>query len=53
MAPVTVDNDEFVYAAAYARALRRGNTAAAVRIADDYLRYMEQVFTFFEEVSRR
>lgn len=53
VAPVTVDSDEFVYAAAYAKALRRGDTAAATRIADDYLRYMEEVFTFFEEVSRR
>jgi peptidoglycan/xylan/chitin deacetylase (PgdA/CDA1 family) len=53
VAPVTVDNDEFVYAAAYASALRRGNTATAVRIAEDYLRYVEQVFTFFEDVSRR
>lgn len=53
VAPVTIDNDEFVYAAAYAKALRRGDTAVAVRIADDYLRYMDQVFTFFEGVSRR
>jgi peptidoglycan/xylan/chitin deacetylase (PgdA/CDA1 family) len=53
VAPVTVDSDEFVYAVAYAKALRRGDTAAAARIADDYLRYMEQVFTFFEDVSRR
>lgn len=53
VAPVTVDNDEFVYAAAYATVLRRGDTSAAARIADDYLRYMEQVFTFFEGVSRR
>ncbi len=53
VAPVTVDSDEFVYAAAYASALRRGNSADAVRIADDYLRYMEQVLTFFEDVSRR
>jgi peptidoglycan/xylan/chitin deacetylase (PgdA/CDA1 family) len=53
VAPVTVDSDEFVYAVAYASALRRGDTAAAVRIADDYLRYMEEVFTYFEEVSRR
>jgi peptidoglycan-N-acetylglucosamine deacetylase len=50
---VTIDNDEFVYAAAYASSLRRGNTVAAMRIADDYLRYMELVFTFFEDVSRR
>ena len=51
VAPVTVDNDEFVYAAAYARALRSGDTAVARRIADDYLRYMEEVFTFFEDGS--
>jgi len=53
VAPVTIDNDEFVYAAAYAKALRRGDTAVAGRIADDYLRYMDQVFTFYEDVSRR
>jgi len=53
VAPVTVDNDEFVYAAAYAGALRRGDTADAVRIAADYLRYMDQVFTFFEDLSQR
>jgi peptidoglycan/xylan/chitin deacetylase (PgdA/CDA1 family) len=53
VAPVTVDNDEFVYAAAYAKALRLGNAAAAARIADDYLRYMDDVFSFFEDVSRR
>jgi peptidoglycan/xylan/chitin deacetylase (PgdA/CDA1 family) len=53
VAPVTIDNDEFVYAAAYANALRRGDAAAATKIADDYLRYMEEVFAFFEDVSRR
>lgn len=53
VAPVTIDNDEFVYAAEYAGALRRGDRAAAERIADDYLRYIDEVFSFFEEVSRR
>ena len=53
VAPVTVDNDEFVYAAAYAKALAPRRYAAAMRIADDYLRYMDQVFTFFEDVSKR
>jgi peptidoglycan/xylan/chitin deacetylase (PgdA/CDA1 family) len=53
VAPVTIDSDEFVYAAAYAKALRRGDTALAMRIADDYLRYMDQVFTFFEDVALR
>jgi peptidoglycan/xylan/chitin deacetylase (PgdA/CDA1 family) len=53
VAPVTVDNDDYVYAAEYAKALRRGDGAAAARIADDYLRYMDEVFSFFEDVSRR
>ena len=53
VAPVTVDNDDFVYAAAYARALRRGDAKAAARIGDDYLRYVDEVFTFFEAVSRQ
>jgi hypothetical protein len=50
---VTVDTDDFVYAVAYAKALRGGDAAAAARIADDYLRYMVEVFSFFEDVSRR
>jgi peptidoglycan/xylan/chitin deacetylase (PgdA/CDA1 family) len=51
VAPVTVDNDDFVYAASYAGALRNGDSASATRVADDYLRYMNEVFSFFEEVS--
>jgi len=53
VAPVTVDNDEFVYAGAYDVARRRRDAAAATKIADDYLRYMAQVFSYFEDVSRR
>ena len=53
VAPVTIDNDEYVYAAAYASALRRGDRAAAARVAEDYLRYVDDVFSFFENVSRR
>ncbi len=53
IAPVTIDNDDFAYAVAYARALRRGELAAAAQIGDDYLRYMSDVFSYFEEVSRR
>jgi len=52
IAPVTIDNDEYVYAAAYADARRRGDETAAGRLADDYLRYMESVFAFIEGVSR-
>ena len=52
IAPVTIDNDEYVYAAAYADALRKGDAAMAARLGEDYLRYMESVFTFIEGVSR-
>jgi peptidoglycan/xylan/chitin deacetylase (PgdA/CDA1 family) len=53
VAPVTIDNDEYIYAAVYAGALRRGDSASASRVADDYIRYMESVFAFVEDVSRR
>jgi hypothetical protein len=50
---VTIDNDEWIYAAVYADALRRDDHDAAARVGDDYLRYMESVFAFVEDVSRR
>jgi hypothetical protein len=53
VAPVTIDNDEYVYAAIYAAALRRGDLEDAAKIAADYRRYMDTVVTFVEDVSRR
>jgi peptidoglycan/xylan/chitin deacetylase (PgdA/CDA1 family) len=53
VAPVTIDNDDYVYAAVYADASRRGDRATAGRVGEDYLRYMETVFAFVEDVSRR
>ena len=53
VAPVTVDNDDYVFAAVYADALRRGDGERAGRVAAGYLDYMERVFAFVEEVSRR
>ena len=52
IAPVTIDNDDYIYAAAYADARRGGDGAMATRLADDYLRYMESVLVFIEGVSR-
>lgn len=52
VAPVTVDNDEYVFAFVYADALRRGERERAAKVAADYLDYMEGVFAFVEEVSR-
>lgn len=51
-APVTIDNDEYIYAAVYDRALAAADSRLAARVADDYLRYMESVFVFYEQLSR-
>lgn len=53
VAPVTIDNDEYVFAFVYADALRRGDRAQSERVATAYLDYMERVFGFVEELSRR
>lgn len=50
---MTIDNDGFVYAEAYARALHKKDEARGARIGDDYLRYMDEVFAYYEDVSRR
>jgi peptidoglycan/xylan/chitin deacetylase (PgdA/CDA1 family) len=51
-APVTIDNDEWIYAAAYRAALGRGDRPTAERLADDYVRYMDDMFGFYETLSR-
>jgi peptidoglycan/xylan/chitin deacetylase (PgdA/CDA1 family) len=53
VAPVTIDNDEYLYAAVYAGALRRGDGATAHAIGEDYVRYMAAVFRFIENACRR
>jgi peptidoglycan-N-acetylglucosamine deacetylase len=53
VAPVTIDNDEWIFAALYADARKRGEAAEASRIADAYVAYMDGVFAFVEELARR
>ena len=53
VAPVTVDTDDWCFAAAYDRAVERGDAAAARRAADEYVPYLESRFTYFESLSRR
>jgi len=52
VAPVTVDNDEYLYAAAYDRARRRNDQALMDRLGEDYRRYMIALFPFYESLSR-
>lgn len=52
VAPVTIDNDEWIYAFAYDKAEEAGDTALMRRIGKDYVRYMEEVFGFYEQLSQ-
>ncbi|HZH30460.1 MAG TPA: polysaccharide deacetylase family protein [Pyrinomonadaceae bacterium] len=51
VAPVTIDNAEWIFAAAYAQAAERGDRETAARIADEYVPYMERMFEFYEGMS--
>ena len=52
VAPVTIDNQEWIFAAVYARAKQRGDGETMRRVASAYLPFMEEVFAFFEGWSR-
>lgn len=52
VAPVTIDNQDYVFADIYARAKRRGDAVTMRRVASEYIQYMERMFVFFEEQSR-
>jgi peptidoglycan/xylan/chitin deacetylase (PgdA/CDA1 family) len=47
IAPVTIDNGEYVYGGAYADASARGDSAAMDRIGRDYVRYMLEVVNYY------
>jgi len=51
VAPVTIDNQEWVFAEVYARAKERRDKATAERVANAYITYMEEIFDFFEKLS--
>jgi peptidoglycan/xylan/chitin deacetylase (PgdA/CDA1 family) len=52
IAPVTIDNQEWIYADVYARAKAAGDTALARRAAVEYVPFMDSVLAFFERRSR-
>ena len=52
IAPVTVDNQEWVYARAYVVAQQRGDTVLRQRVVADYLRHLDSAFAYSEQLSR-
>ncbi|HEX6182466.1 MAG TPA: polysaccharide deacetylase family protein [Pyrinomonadaceae bacterium] len=51
VAPVTIDNGDYIFADVYFKAKKRGDAATAKRVADAYVPYMESVFEHFERLA--
>jgi peptidoglycan/xylan/chitin deacetylase (PgdA/CDA1 family) len=51
VAPVSIDNSEWIFARAYLIARQQENDELADRIARDYIDYMLRVFEFYEDQS--
>jgi peptidoglycan/xylan/chitin deacetylase (PgdA/CDA1 family) len=51
VAPVTIDNSDYLFAAAYERAIVHGDEDERHRITAAYLDYMERVFAYYEQQS--
>jgi len=51
IAPVTVDNYDYVFAAAYDRTGAKGDKVRQRRVADEYIAYMDSVLRFYEDQS--
>ena len=52
IAPVTLDNSDYMFAAVYADALRRHDLELAGKVKSAYIPYMDSIFAFFETRSR-
>ena len=52
VAPVTIDNSEWIYARAYDHAVDRGDEALKQRLAKSYLDYMDAMFAYYEQQSQ-
>lgn len=52
VAPVTIDNNDFIFALAYSNAKRSGDTVLQEKVVLAYVDYMETVFDHFEKLSR-
>jgi len=52
VAPVTIDNNDYIFAYLYSKAREKGDTETMQRVAEAYVPYMEKVFDHFERLSR-
>jgi peptidoglycan/xylan/chitin deacetylase (PgdA/CDA1 family) len=52
VAPVTIDNYDYIFARAFDHAVDAGDSTASRRIGDAYVAYMDTVFGFYEAQAR-
>ena len=53
VAPVTIDNGEWIFASAYTKAAKRKSRRDQKRIASEYVAYMERKTDYWERSARR
>lgn len=53
VAPVTIDNEDYLFAVAYKRANDKNDTTLGRQIGRDYVRYMERKLNYFEKQSEK
>ncbi len=51
VAPVTIDNYDYIFAAAYDRAVGRKDSVLTERVVSEYLDYMTRIVAFYEQQS--
>jgi hypothetical protein len=53
VAPVTIDNEDYIFAAAYEKSKVNNDTALMRRIGNDYVIYMEKKLIYFEKQANK
>jgi peptidoglycan/xylan/chitin deacetylase (PgdA/CDA1 family) len=53
IAPVTIDNEDYLFALAYKRTKQKNDTALMHQIGHDYIDYMEQKLKYYEMQSNK
>jgi len=51
IAPVTMDNADYLFSAVYTEAKTRGDELLMARVADAYLAFSEQIYAFYENAA--
>ena len=47
-APVSIDNEDYLFALAYSRAMKKGDRKLMTRIGKDYVQYMKEKASYFD-----